>query len=165
MNQLPVVPAIDPDLQFVVCVIAGERYGIEVGRVHEIIRWTATTTLPGADQSFNGVLNLRGRVIPVMDMRQRLGLPRVDPTRQTRIVVADADGARIGLVVDAVEEVVRVPAEAIEPAPTFTAGEALEHMTGIARIGDGLVVVLTLERLLSRQTMADPVVTTAGSPA
>jgi purine-binding chemotaxis protein CheW len=165
MNQLPAVPMADPDLQFVVCVVADERYGIEVGRVHEIIRWTATTALPGADQSFNGVLNLRGRVIPVMDLRERLGLPRIEPTRHTRIVVADVEEARIGLVVDSVEEVVRVPAKAIEPAPTFPSSDAREHMTGIAKIGDGLLVVLALEHLLARPIVADPADTMAGASA
>ena len=142
-------PAPDVDLQFVVCVIAGERYGIEVGRVHEIIRLTAITALPGADRSFSGVINLRGRIIPVMDVRQRFGLPDAPPTRLSRIVVAEAGGAQIGLVVDAVNEVVHIAASAIEPTPGLTGSAAAEHLTGIARTKDGLVIVLDIERLVS----------------
>lgn len=142
-------PTIDVDIQFVVCVVAGERYGIEVGRVHEIIRLTVITALPGADRTFSGVINLRGRVIPVMDLRKRFGLPDADPTRLSRIVVADAGGAHIGLVVDAVNEVIHVAASAIEPTPALSASAAADHLTGIARTTDGLIVVLDLERLLA----------------
>ena len=138
----------DADIQFVVCVVAGERYGIEVGRVHEIIRLTTITALPGADRSFSGVINLRGRVIPVMDMRRRFGLPDADPTRLSRIVVADAGAAQIGLLVDAVDAVVRIAASAIEPTPALTTGPAREHLTGIARATDGLIVVLDVDRLV-----------------
>jgi purine-binding chemotaxis protein CheW len=142
-------PAPDVDMQFVVCVVADERYGIEVGRVHEIIRLTAITALPGSDRSFSGVINLRGRIIPVMDVRLRFGLPDAAPTRHSRIVVAEAGGAQIGLVVDAVDEVVHIPASAIEPTPGLSDGGATEHLTGIARLTDGLVIMLDLERLLS----------------
>lgn len=142
------------DIQFVVCVIAGERYGIEVSRVHEIIRLTAITALPGADRSFSGVINLRGRIIPVMDVRQRFGMPDAAPTRLSRIVVAEAGGAQIGLVVDAVNEVVHIASTAIEPTPGLSGSAAAEHLTGIARTTDGLVIVLDIERLLS--TSPDP---------
>lgn len=145
-------PTTDADIQLVVCVVAGERYGIEVGRVHEIIRSTAITALPGVDQSFSGVINLRGRVIPVMDLRRQFGLPDAPATRFSRIVVADAGGAQIGLVVDAVNEVVRIASSAIEPTPALTATAATEHLTGIARTSDGLIIVLDLERLLGAPT-------------
>ena len=150
----PFQPPTDVDIQFVVCVVAGERYGIEVGRVHEIIRLTAITALPGADRSFSGVINLRGRVIPVMDLRQQFGLPEASPTRFSRIVIADAAGAQIGLVVDAVNEVVHIASSAIEPTPALTASVAAEHLTGIARTADGLIVVLDLERLLANSSAA-----------
>jgi purine-binding chemotaxis protein CheW len=147
----------DAAVQFVVCVVADERYGIEVGRVREIIRLPPITALPGADRSFSGVVNLRGRVIPVMDLRQRFGLPAVPATRLSRIVVADVDGAQVGLVVDAVNEVARIAQSAIEPTPTLTAGPAAEHLTGIARVDDGLIIVLDLEHLLATPP-ADPAV-------
>jgi purine-binding chemotaxis protein CheW len=146
-SQVP-EPTTEIDVQIVVCVVADERYGIDVGRVREIIRSTATTALPGTEGSFSGVINLRGRVIPVMDLRRRFGLPDAPPTRLSRIVVADAGGAQIGLVVDAVNEVVHVAASAIEPTPALAAGAATEHLTGIARATDGLIVMLDLERLI-----------------
>ena len=139
--------ASDPDIQLVVCVVADERYGIEVGHVHEIIRLPSITALPGSRRSFGGVINLRGRVIPVMDLRQQLGLEAAPPTRLSRIVVADAGAAQIGLVVDAVNEVVRIATSAIEPTPALSAA-ATDHLTGIARTSDGLIVILDLESLL-----------------
>jgi purine-binding chemotaxis protein CheW len=150
-----VEPAAETETQFVVCVVAGERYGIEVGTVHEIIRLAAITALPGAGQAFSGVINLRGRVIPVMDLRRQFGLPDAAPTRFSRIVVADGGGALVGLVVDAVNEVVRIAASAIEPTPALTGGASTEHLTGIARATDGLIVVLDLERLLGASTASD----------
>jgi purine-binding chemotaxis protein CheW len=162
MSTKSVAPSNDPalsadlgpetDSQFVVCVVADERYGIQVDRVHEIIRLPAITALPGADLAFSGVINLRGRVIPVMDLRLQLGLPAAPPTRLSRIVVADTDGAQIGLVVDAVNEVVRIQASAIEATPALTATAAAEHLTGIARMTDGLIILLDLERLLASLT-------------
>lgn len=155
----------ESDVQFVVCLVADERYGIEVGRVHEIIRLTAITPLPGADRSFSGVINLRGRIIPVMNLRQQFGLPDAPPTRLSRIVVADAGGAQIGLVVDAVNEVVRIAATAIEPTPALTASATAEHLTGIAREADGLIIVLDLQRLLGTSMAAVSDTTDPGASA
>lgn len=146
----------EPDIQFVVCVVAEERYGMEVGRVHEILRMPAITALPGADRTFSGVINLRGRVIPVMDMRQRFGLPVASPTRLSRIVVADGGSGQVGLVVDAVNEVIRVAPSAIEPTPALATTAATAHLTGIARTTDGLVVLLDMERLLDTGIVAAP---------
>ena len=150
-------PTTDPDIQFVVCVLADERYGMEVGRVHEILRLPAITALPGADRSFSGVINLRGRVIPIMDLRQRFGLPDAPATRLSRIVVADAGDGQIGLLVDAVDEVAHIAASAIEPAPAIASNGATQYLAGIARTPDGLVVVLDVERLLDAPdaTVAD----------
>ena len=147
-------PTTDADIQFVVCVVGDERYGIPVGRVHEIIRLTVITALPGVGSAFSGVINLRGRVIPVMDLRRQFGLPDAPPTRFSRIVVADAGGTQIGLVVDAVHEVVRIPATAVEPTPALAASVTDGYLTGIARTTDGLIVVLDLERLLGTRTTA-----------
>lgn len=158
-------PTSDLTIQLVVCVVAGERYGIEVGRVHEIIRSTAITALPGVGKSFSGVINLRGRVIPVMDLRREFGLPDAPATRLSRIVVAEAAGAHIGLVVDAVNEVVRIPSSAIEPTPTLSTTAATGHLTGIARATDGLIIVLDLERLLGAEAASVADVTDPGASA
>jgi purine-binding chemotaxis protein CheW len=138
----------DSDIQFVVCVVANERYAIEVGHVREIIRLPAITALPGADRAFGGVINLRGRVVPVMDLRRQFGLPEAAPTRLARIVVAETAGAHIGLVVDAVEEVIRLDASAIESTPTLSASAATSHLSGIAQRSDGLLIVLDLDGLV-----------------
>jgi purine-binding chemotaxis protein CheW len=142
-------PQSDAVVQLVVCAVAGERYGLPVERVHEIVRSIAVTPLPGADQAFSGVINLRGRIIPVMDLRRRLGLTDAPATRLSRIVVAEAAGVQVGIVVDAVYEVLRIPAASIEPAPVLAASAATDHVTGIARSSDGLIIVLALEGLVA----------------
>jgi purine-binding chemotaxis protein CheW len=141
--------ASDSTFQLVVCVVGDERYGIEVGRVHEIIRLVSITALPGAGKAFSGVINLRGRVIPVMELRQLFDLPAADATRFSRIVIAEAAGAQIGFVVDAVDEVVRVSTSQVEPTPALAAGGAAQHVRGIARVGDDLIILLDVEGLVS----------------
>lgn len=158
-------PQADAEVQLVVCMVGEERYGLAVGQVHEIIRSIAITALPGDDQAFNGVINLRGRIIPVMDLRRRFGLPEVPSTRFTRIVVADAAGTQIGLVVDAVHEVVRMASTEMEPAPALTASAALAPVTGIARATDGLIILLDLERLVATSTPELAGVTDPGASA
>jgi purine-binding chemotaxis protein CheW len=161
-DQTPQAPT--PEIQIVVCVVAGERYGIEVSRILEIIRLPPITSLPGSANSVTGVINLRGRIVPVVDLRERLGLPAAPPSRFTRIVVAHAEGTQLGLVVDAVDEVIRIPQTAIEPAGALAVGAAAEHLVGIARSADGLVILLDLERLLAG-SLSGAAAPTATAPA
>ena len=147
-------PASTSDLQLVVCVVGDERYGLEVGRVREIIRLPEITALPGSHPSVSGVINLRGRIIPIMDLRQRFGLAAAAPTRLSRIVVAEADELQIGLVVDAVEEVVHIAANAIEPPPALTTAAGSDHLIGIAKSGDQLIILIDLDPLIGTGALA-----------
>jgi purine-binding chemotaxis protein CheW len=155
--------ASDTTFQLVVCVVGDERYGIEVGRVHEIIRLVAITALPGAGKAFSGVINLRGRVIPVMELRHLFDLPVADATRLSRIVIADAGGAQIGFVVDAVDEVVRVSPSQVEPTPALAASGATQHVRGIARVDDDLIILLDVEGLVASHVTATDIGQTGAS--
>jgi purine-binding chemotaxis protein CheW len=135
------------ELQIVVCELADEHYGLDIARVFEIIRHQPITPVPRAPSFVKGVINLRGRIIPVVDLRERFGMSGVEPTKETRIVVAESSSTRIGLIVDSVSEVLLVSVDVVEPTPQVTAGADAEYLRGIAKLGDRLVLLLELDGL------------------
>jgi len=134
-------------LQIVVCELADEHYGLDIAKVFEIIRHQPITAVPRSPRFVKGVINLRGRIIPVVDLRERFGMPAVEPTKETRIVVAESATTRVGLIVDSVSEVLLVPTEAVEATPEVAAGADAEYLRGIANLGDRLVLLLELAGL------------------
>lgn len=128
--------------------LAGEDYGIDVGCVREIITWQQPTRVPRTPPFVEGIINLRGHIIPVLDLRRRLGLPEGERERSTRIVVVELGTTVVGLVVDAVSEVVRLPAGTIEPPAEVLAVDA-SFIEGIARHGDRLILVLQPAKVLA----------------
>jgi purine-binding chemotaxis protein CheW len=141
--------AILDEEQVVVLELAGEAYGVEIGRVQEIIRMQPITRVPNGPAFIEGVTNLRGRVIPVLDLRQRFGLHASEATRRSRIVVAELGKHTVGLVVDGVSEVLRVPAEAVEPPSALVTTSDSAYLRGVAKLGERLVLLLDLSRILS----------------
>jgi purine-binding chemotaxis protein CheW len=141
----------DGEAQVVVLELAGEAYGVEIERVQEIIRMQPITRVPNGPAGVVGVTNLRGRVIPVLDLRQRLGLAQTPPTAQSRIVVAELGDDPVGLIVDGVSEVLQVPADAVEPPSALVASPESLYLRGVAKVDERLVLLLDLLRLLSRQ--------------
>ncbi len=135
------------ELQIVVFELGEERYGLDIAAVYEIIRHQPITAVPQAPAFVEGVINLRGRIIPVVDLRERFGLAAGDLTKAARIVVAEAAGTRVGLVVDGVSEVLMVPADAIEPTPEVAAGVDAAYLRGIAKLGERLIILLDLDGL------------------
>jgi purine-binding chemotaxis protein CheW len=136
--------------QYVVIELAGESYGVAIDRVQEIDRMTAITAIPESPSFVEGVINLRGRITPVVNLRCRFGLPKAAATAQTRIVVAKSGVDWVGLVVDGVSEVVRIPADAVEPTPSMATATASAFMHGIAKFGDRLIILLDLECVLEK---------------
>ena len=132
----------------VLCHLAGEDYGLDVGWVREIIPWQQITRVPRTPPFVEGIINLRGHIIPVLDLRRRLGLPEGERDRRTRIVVVEREETVVGLVVDAVSEVIRLPAAAIEPPAQVLAVDA-GFVQGIARHGDRLILVLQPDQVLA----------------
>ena len=135
------------ELQIVVCELADEHYGLDIAKVFEIIRHQPITAVPRSPRFVKGVINLRGRIIPVVDLRERFGMPAAEPTKETRIVVAESASTRVGLIVDSVSEVLLVPTEAVEATPDVAAGADAEYLRGIANLGDRLVLLLELAGL------------------
>jgi purine-binding chemotaxis protein CheW len=137
--------------QLVVFQLGAELYGVEIARVHEIIRLQSVTKVPRAPAFVEGVINLRGKVIPVVDLRRRFGLPTVDHTRASRIVVVELGDQVVGIVVDGVSEVLRVNTTTVEPPSPVVAGIDSEYLHGIAKLSDRLVILLDLDRILARE--------------
>ena len=137
--------------QLVVFHLGAELYGVEIARVHEIIRLMQVTRVPRAPSFVEGVINLRGKVIPVVDLRRRFGLPQADHTRASRIVVVELSEQVVGIIVDGVSEVLRVNTATIEPPSPVVAGIDSEYLSGIAKVGEQLVILLDLDRVLARE--------------
>ena len=135
--------------QLVVFDLANEVYGINIGTVREIIRMQPVTYVPDAPNFVEGVINLRGRVIPVVDLRKRFGLPVTEATVDSRVLVVDIGGNDIGVIVDAVTEVQRVPESAIEPTAALVTTEDSYYIEGIAKVGEQLLILLDLDRALA----------------
>lgn len=138
-------------LQFVTCQVDQEEFALDILSVQEIIRMTELARVPKAPPYVEGVINLRGRIVPVLDLRRRLGLPTVQRTGQTRIVVVYADDRTIGLIVDAVREVIHLARERIEPPPSVGSSTSAGFTRGVGRLGDRLLILMDLQRLLFSQ--------------
>ena len=139
------------EMQLVVFELGDESYGVDISRVQDINRMQEITEIPHAPESVVGVINLRGRVIPVIDLRKRFGLPEAVHTKDTRIVVVHLEGNLIGVIVDAVSQVLRIPADIVEPPSPVLAGVDSRYLRGIAKLDDKLVILLDLDFVLSRR--------------
>ncbi len=128
-----------------------QDFGIDILRVQEIRNFTRVTPIPNMPESVKGVMNLRGTVIPIVDLRTRFEMPSADYTQFTVIIVVNVGTKIMGLVVDAVSDVLDVGADAIEPAPSLN-GIDTTFITGLAKSGDRLVTVLNIEELLGDKT-------------
>jgi purine-binding chemotaxis protein CheW len=137
--------------QLVVFDLAGENYGVDINAVREIIRIQQVTHVPDAPEYVEGVMNLRGNVIPVIDLRRRLGLRANDATAESRVVVVDIAGHGIGVIVDAVREVLRIPTASIEPASAVISTEDSFYLEGIAKLDNRLLILLDIDRALAEQ--------------
>ena len=135
-------------LQLVTFNIAEEEFGVDILSVQEIIRLMQITTVPRAPTCIEGVINLRGKVIPVIDMRKRFNLPAIDRDSRTRIIVMEFGSKIVGFLVDAVSEVLRIPASTVESAPAVVSGVGSEYIKGVGKLDDRLLILLDLDSLL-----------------
>ncbi len=140
-------------IQLVTFKIGEEEFGVDILKVQEIIRMMPITKVPNAPDFVEGVINLRGKVIPVIDMRRRFGMSATAHDSQTRIKVMDLQGQIVGFVVDAVCEVLRIKESTIEPPPPVVAGIGSEYMRGVGKLEDRLLILLDLDKLLSENEL------------
>jgi purine-binding chemotaxis protein CheW len=137
------------EMQLVVFDLASEHYGVDISDVREIMRMQAITRVPGAYNFVEGVINLRGKVLPVVDLRKRLELKVSEHTKDSRIVVIDIESGEIGVIVDAVTEVLRIPRASIEPASSVISHGNSDYMWGIAKLADKLIILIDPSKALS----------------
>ncbi len=142
-------------LQVVTFALGSEEYGVDIAQVQEINRMVTITHVPRAPQFMEGVINLRGQLIPIIDLRTRFDMERTERTKNTRIVVTEIGNKRVGMVVDSVSEVLRVPVEQIEDAPDLVAGIDTEYIRGVGKMGDRLIIMLDLRRIISGTESAE----------
>jgi purine-binding chemotaxis protein CheW len=143
-------------LQIVTFQVGSEIFGLDILRVHEIIRFKPLTRVPNLPDYVEGVLNLRGKIIPVLGLRQRMGLDRQEPNTTTKIVVASVKDQMLGFIVDSVWEVLRIGSETVEPAPRL--GEVKQkYVSGVGKLDNRLLLLLDLDELLSEQETAEVV--------
>jgi purine-binding chemotaxis protein CheW len=135
--------------QLVVFDLAAEGYGVDIGAVREIIRMQDITKVPGAPPFVEGIINLRGSVIPVVDLRKRFALEVSERNRDNRILVVDIGGQDIGVVVDAVTEVLRIAGDSVEPPSAVITTADSVYLLGIVKLEGRLVILLDLEKVLT----------------
>jgi len=138
-------------IQLVTFSIGEEEFGVDILKVQEIIRIMEITKVPKAPQFVEGVINLRGNVIPVIDLRKRFGLETREHDSQTRIIVIEINKMIVGFVVDSVSEVLRIPQNTVEPPPPVVSGLESEYISGVGKLEDRLLIMLDLDRLLSSE--------------
>lgn len=133
----------------VIFYLGDEQYGLDIAQVWEINEVHQITRVPRTPHFIEGVINLRGQITPVIDLRKRLNLPFKEHGRETRIIVVQVNDTRLGIVVDGVREVIKVPGNMIEPPSQLVATVNSTYIRGIAKLEDRLVILFDLERLLT----------------
>jgi len=141
--------------QFLTFQLGEELYGVDILRVQEIKGYTAVTRIPNTPAHIKGVLNLRGTIVPIVELRTKFGMPTIDYTMFTVIVVVVVREKIMGLVVDAVSDVLNIDKKDIQPAPQFGAKVDVSFLNGIGKSGDKLVALLDMDRLLSDNDLQD----------
>lgn len=125
-----------------------EEFGVEISSVQEIIRATDITPVPGAPSHVRGVINLRGKIIPVVDLRRRFSLPEIDSSDEQRIVVIELGAKRIGMLVDSVSQVIKVPVGVVEEMPEEAVGVDENYIKGVGKLDSRLIIILDLNKSL-----------------
>lgn len=137
--------------QLVVFELARESYGVNIGAVNTIIRMQQITRVPRTPDFVEGVINLRGSIVPVIDLRERFEMGTYEETKASRIVVVETSAGLIGLIVDAVTETLSLAAEAIEPPSSLVTTSDSHYLRGVGKVDDRLIILLGIEQLLSVQ--------------
>ncbi len=135
-------------LQLVGFKIGEEEFAVDILRVQEIIKMIMMTKVPNTPEYVKGVINLRGRIIPVIDLRKRLGLKEKEADQNSRIIVVEIEENTIGFIVDEVSEVLRIPQSIIEPPPSMVGDVNANFITAVAKLENRLLILLDLEKIL-----------------
>ena len=157
-----------PELQIVGFRVGRETYGVPITSLHEIVRVPEITAVPDAPDYMEGVINLRGKIVSVIDLRKRFGEPKTTLNRRNRILVVEHGGRLSGLIVDSASEVIKIPVAEIEPSPATLQDGGLNCVTGLGKYKGRLIVLLDMAKLLessARKETASPADSEARSAA
>jgi purine-binding chemotaxis protein CheW len=135
--------------QYVTFILDGEEYAVDIMCVQEIIRLSTVTKVPRMPEFVEGVINLRGKVIPVIDLRAKFGLEKGESDKNSRIVVAEVSEKITGLIVDSVSRVISIADQDIEPAPSMGTNVNSDYIFGMGKVGDRLIILLDIDKILS----------------
>lgn len=148
-------------LQLVTFEVAGEEFAVDILRVQEINRMMTFTRVPGSPPDIEGVINLRGKIIPVCDLRKRFGLPPAERSDSSRIIVVEVHGKVLGFIVDRVNEVLRISSSIVEPAPPTATTVDSDSIAGVGKLEDRLLILLDLAKLFAADAARDAATTAA----
>lgn len=142
--------------QFLTFTLGDEEYGIEILKVQEIKGYSAFTPIPNAPAYIKGVMNLRGTVVPVVDLRTKFNMAQTDYNQFTVVIIVSVGSRIFGLIVDAVSDVLNIAGQAIDPTPELGADVDTSFMTGMAKTGERLIALLDIERVIGADALAAP---------
>lgn len=142
-------------LQLVTFKLGTEEFGVDILKVQEINKMMNITRIPNAPAFIEGVINLRGKIIPIVDLRKRLGFNGQGYDKSTRIIVVELEGLVLGFIVDSVSEVLRIPGNTIEPPPSMVSGIESEYIEGVGKLDDRLLILLELKKVFSTPEKKD----------
>ena len=137
----------DQDLQLVTFRLGNEEFGIDIKKVQEINRMIDITKIPNAPNHVEGVVNLRGKIVPIVSLRTKLNFEEVERDKSTRIMVVEIEGCVLGFIVDSVSEVLRIQDPKIEPTPTVAAANDATYIQGVINLSDRILILLDLNNL------------------
>jgi purine-binding chemotaxis protein CheW len=139
------------DLHLVGFRVGKETFGVPIHLVHEIVRVPEVTAVPDTPDYVEGVINLRGKIVSIVDLRKRFGAPKIVIDKKNRILVAEVDGKMVGLVVDAASEVLKLPPSEVEAPPAGVGEEAdLNYVTGVGKLNGRLIILVDVKKILSK---------------
>ncbi len=138
-------------LQLVTFKLAGQKYAVDILKVQEINNMKEITSIPNAPGYLEGAINLRGKVIPVLNLRKKFGFEENANVELRKIIIMDVRGVIMGLIVDAVSDVLRITRDVVEPPPPVSSNVSSDFLSGIAKLPEGLVILLDMDRLLDAE--------------
>ncbi len=146
---------IEEIIQLVGFNLGSEYYGVEITKIHEIIRMVSITRVPRTPSYIEGVINLRGSVLPVVNLRAKVKMEKKEYDKSTRIVVVDLNGMMVSFIVDSVQEVIRIPKSETQPPPDIISGVDSKFFNAVAKLNDRLLVILDIEKVLTNEEKKD----------
>jgi purine-binding chemotaxis protein CheW len=146
---------VNNEIKVIVFQLNDEEYGVEVGQVRSIERMQHITRVPRTTDFVKGVINLRGVVTPIIELRNRFGIEEIEATDSTRIIIVAVDNMEVGLIVDSANDVVDVPHDLVEPPPQVVGGLEADYLRGVAKIDKRLLILLNLNKVLNPKELKE----------